>query len=165
MSFEQFPTAVPDESKRVEDSDKARTMAEAGDMSRSRAAENREKLKKSWVPELKETFVRDEKSNELRAEKHEEDAATIYEIEKSAEGMNDEELLAAADKSIADEKIARETVYALRTPKSSASEEEKLKMKEQLKDAEPIWHQAGLRAHVLNNMIGRRNRERKEQSN
>lgn len=165
MSFEQFPQAVPDESERVEDPDKARAMAEAGDASRTQAAENREKLKEPWAPSLKETFTLRAEFNDKRAESHEEDAGIIHEIEKRAEGMNDEELLAAADKAIADEKVARETVYALRRPESSASEEEKLKMQEQLKDAEPVWRRATLEASTLNGMIGQRKRERKEQSN
>lgn len=167
MSLENFPQTVPispDKSERIDDPEKAKAMAEAGNISRAQAAENRKKLKDgSWVPSLEEEFTRKAEFNDKKAEKFEGDEAFMFEVEKSAKGMSDEELLVAAGQSIFDEKNVRANVFQLR--QTAIDQPGNQSIKEELKNKEDDWHKAGMRASVFNGMIGQRKREQKESSN
>ncbi len=107
---------TPDESKRVEDIDKARAMAEAGDSARTMAAKNRKELERDWTPKAKEEhgFERAAKSLDKLAERREERAALEYDTEKNMESMSDEEVEATRDKVHVDEVAARKTWDAAR---------------------------------------------------
>lgn len=143
----------------VDDVDKARVMAEAGDIMRTSAAKFREKAADdTYIETLRDDASKRARFSDKNADLFEADAALSYDVRKIASEMTSEELLQAADQAIIDEKQFRRQVLELRQKEIDANDADRPQLRDQLFILEKQWRDSGLRAHILNNMIGERKR-------
>jgi len=141
----------------VEDVEKARVMAEAGDASRTRAASSRKKYNdRSYHGSLRDNFKQMLDYNERDADKLEVAAGKAFDLRKSVEGMSVESLTTLADEAMQAEEVVREKLEKLKQDLVSANEEEKSVLQEQLLVVEKDWDDASLKVHVLNKIISER---------
>lgn len=171
MSFES-PPQTPNESERIDDTEKAEEMARSSDFQRkyeARAKKSSEDEK--WTPEKKEEFKAQSEHWGERAEQEEEKAAIEYDTRKEVEGLGDDEVRALR------EKIWQEAGDAYgesrRLQEALASPEERIKqvlikgeergvipseesLKEAIEKAEDKWWRLNHKRFVLDKILRER---------